>query len=88
MQGGIIFVVGVRLNGCYYYVVVDKAAQVVDVAVGVVAHDAVAEPDDVVDAIVCPQVALNLVAVQGRIAVGIEKAGGCRQQVTASVDVD
>ena len=41
-------------------VLLDEAGEVVDVAVGVVADDAVAEPEDVADAEVVAQILLDL----------------------------
>ena len=51
-----------------------EAAEVVDVAVGLVVVHAAAEPDHPLDAEVVAQAALDLVAAQLRIAVGVEQA--------------
>jgi len=58
------------------------------VAVGIVAGDAVAEPEDMTYAEVVAQHALDLRAVQMGIAVGIQQARFRGQQGAAAVDFD
>ena len=53
---------------------VDEAREIVHVAVGVVALDAVAQPEDVSHAEIVPEMALDLARLELRIAVGVEQA--------------
>ena len=69
---------------------VDEPGQVVDVAVGVVAVDAPAQPDDVADAEVVGEDPLHRLAVEPGVA-GLDLAEQAllgRQQRAAAVDVD
>ena len=67
----------------------DERHDVVDVPVGaVVLRDAVAQPDDVVDAEPAAQLALDLRAVELRVAVGVEQASLRRDEQPVAVDRD
>ena len=88
LQGLVVLVPGVVLDDGEDGVGGYEAREVVDMAVGVVADDAVAKPDDVVHTVIVAQILFYLVLVEVGIAVGIEEAGGGGEEVAAAVDVD
>ena len=84
----VVLVLRVVLDGDHHGVFVDEAGHVIDVAVGVVARDAVAEPEHLFDAEVAHELRLDLFFAQRGIAIGIEQAGCGGEQETRAVDVD
>ena len=90
VQGRIIFVLLIRLDHRDDRVGRDEAGDVVDVAVRVVAGDALAEPDDRLDSEIVGKHLLVGSAIHGRIALlrGREQAFLGREQSAAAVDVD
>jgi hypothetical protein len=67
---------------------IHEAGQIVDVTVGVVAGDPVAQPEDVADTEMAAETGFDGLPVEAGIAVGVEEAGLGRQQGAAPVDVD
>ena len=67
---------------------IDKAGQLVDVPVGVVADDAAAEPEDVGRAEVIAEVLLDVGLGKLRVAIWVEQALLGGEQRAAAVDVD
>ena len=57
-------------------------------AVGVVAHDSIAQPYHILHAVILAQILLNLALVQLRIAVRVEETRSGGKQVANPVDVD
>ena len=88
LKGLIVLVPSILLYGGDDGVGCDKAREVVDVAVGVVTHDAVAQPDDVVHTIVVAKITFYLILRELRISVGIEEARGGGEEVATAVDID
>ena len=67
---------------------IGKPGHVVEVPVGVVSRDAVAQPEDVRHAVVVPQVPLDLLLRQLGVPVRIEEAALARQQRPGAVHLD
>ena len=88
LQGFVVLVPFVFLNGGDDGVGVDKSRKVVNMSVGVVAHNAVAQPDDVIYTVEVAEVFFNLLLVELRIAVGVEQAGLGGEQVSYPIDID
>ena len=73
-QEGVVFVGGVFLDNGDHRVRVDETGQVVDVAVGVVADNAFAEPEDLFHTKVIAQVVFDFLLGEVRVAILIEQA--------------
>jgi hypothetical protein len=82
----VVFVSRVLLDDGDHRLGVHEPGEVVHVAVGVVARDPVAQPEDMADPDIVAQVALDRLAVQGRVALGSGGTPVVRR--AASVDVD
>ena len=88
LQGLVVAVVFVALDSGDDGVGGDETAQVVDMTVGVVAVDAVTQPDDIVQSIVVAQITLDVGLRQLGVAVGIEQARGGGEHIADAVEVD
>ena len=88
LQGLIVLVPGIFFDDGNDGVGRDKAREVVDMAVGVIAHNAVAQPDDIFHTVVVSKVVLYLILIELRIAVGVEEARGGGEEVATAVDVN
>ena len=87
-QGLIIVVGAVSFDDGDHGVLRHEPGQVVDVPVSIVAHDAVAQPDDLADAEVVAQPGLDVVSCQCRVAVRVQQTlFGCHQ-CAGAVDLD
>ena len=84
----VVFVGRIVLHNGDYGPLVNEPGEIVDVAIGIVADNTVAQPQDVAHAEVGPEILFDFRASQLRIAVGIEQAGLGGQQSSPSVHVD
>ncbi len=65
---------GIRLDHRHHRVRIHESDRVVDVSVGVVAHDALVDPENLVDTVVSDQILLDLPLREMGIAIGIQQA--------------
>ena len=73
LQRLIVRIRGVFFDGGYDGGGIDEPGQIIDVAVGVVAHNALTEPEHADDAEVIAKILFDLLSLEMRIAVGIQQ---------------
>lgn len=66
----------------------DEATEVINVAVGVVAHDSVAQPNDIINTVIVFKILFYLTLIQEGVSVWVEEAGGSGEEVTTAVHID
>ena len=66
----------------------DEATEVINVAVGVVAHDSVAQPNDIINTVIVSKILFYLTLIQVGVSVWVEEAGGSGEEVTTAVHID
>jgi hypothetical protein len=87
-QQGVILVRRIVFHDRHQRGGIDETGQVVDVPVGVVADDPLAEPEDLLHAEIIAQVRFDLRTVHFRVAVRVEQAGLRGQQRPGAVHLD
>ena len=84
----VVFVGRIVFDDGHDRALVDEAGEVVHVPIGIVARDAVTEPEDLGHAEKIAQMGLDVGPVELGVAIGVEQARLGGQQGTAAVDVD
>lgn len=86
-QGGEVRIGFVLLNGGDDRIGSNKTGDVINMTVGVIAFDAVLEPDDLGDSEPVAEFFFDLLLVEGGIPIGIKEAAGGGEQGTLSIGV-